>query len=292
MSVRLESEQTENVLKETLSMKIDDRVTIIVGSCDAYRDIVEYYLYFLKSNWMECRYRILIAMEEANVDSDIAETIKNGASSTWTERIINTIKHTDSPYILLSVDDLFISKPVVQDDINAVINFIEKEKIKYYRIPTFKTSKRKKMTYPENDNAELIDNDSPYNVSIGSAIWDRNELLGILGEGTMSAWDLENYFLEQASNSCPGYKDKYVSDKRFLLNSVHMIKAGKWIPNAANMIKKLGYEVNFEKRGYVPLKNVIKSNILGIGGRICPKSMRWLVKKTLRNFGIKFATNY
>lgn len=273
-------------------MKIDDRMTIIVGSCDAYKDIVEYYLYFLKSNWKECRYRILIAMEEADVDSDIAETIKSGANSTWTERIINTIKYTNSPYILLSVDDLFISKPVMQDDINEVVDFIEKAKIKYYRIPTFKTSKRKKTTYSGNDNAELIDNDSPYNISIGSAIWNRNELLGILGDGTMSAWDLENYFLEQASKSCPGYKDKYVSDKRFLLNSVHMIKAGKWIPNAANLIKKLGYEVDFQKRGYVPLKNVAKSYILGIGSRICPKSMRRLVKNVLRKFGMKFATNY
>lgn len=272
----------------------DERLTIIVGSCDKYKDIAEHYLRFLRKNWPQCPYRVLVAMEEEKVDANLAETVLNGKGATWTKEIINSIARTSSQYILLTVDDLFISEPVDGTAMEDVVDFIEKNKILYYRIPKFIELKsgKKHPPYPGSHYAVRIPKNSAYNVTIGSSIWERSELLRILGDGTKSAWDLEDSFLEQAANSHEsGYLEGYASDSRLLLNSIHAITAGRWIRRSVKQLRKLGYNLDFDKRGYVSQKNTLRSAVYRIAGRICPIRMRKTVKKFLKKVGFKFVTN-
>jgi len=272
-------------------MNYDNRMSIVVVSCDAYQDIAEHYVSFLRLNWPDCRNKLLIGMEEKIVSGIDVNTIVCGRNSTWTERAIKAINKANTPYIMLSVEDLFISKPVNDQEINIALDFIENENIKYYRIPVFKLKNKKEVTHPTNGNVELIAKNERYNVSIGTAIWEKNELLKILGDGNKSAWDVENYFLERANESGSGYFDNYVSDKRFLLNTVHMIKSGKWIPKSTRIISKLGYEINFLERGYISFSDRIKLNgLYSWASRRLPVKLRRIIKKIMSFFGFHFAS--
>lgn len=272
-------------------MTIDNRMTIVVVSCDAYLDIVEHYVKLFRLNWPNCKNRLLIGIEEKEVLGENVQSILCGRNSTWTERAIKAIKSTQSPYILLSVDDLYISKPVVEENIQKALDFIESEGVKYYRIPVFRFKNKKEITHPTNVNVELISKRERYNVSIGTAIWDRNELLNVLGDGSKSAWDLENYFLDLANQSGPGYIDNYVSDKRFLLNSLHMIKSGKWIPKSSKLLSKMGYKINYLERGYISFIDRIKLNrFYSWVSRKTPTKLRKFVKRIMSFFGFRFAS--
>lgn len=271
---------------------MSEKMSIVVVGCDAYSDIAEYYLWFLHKNWSDCRYPIYIATETHNFKDEKANNVICGKGSTWTGRAIQAINSTDSQYILLTVDDIYISEKVDSAKFEEILSFMELEKIKYYRIPVFRTTSKFEKAYPENENAEMIPTKKPYAVSIGTAIWDRNEILRILGDGTKSAWDLENDFSEMSIGGNGEYIDKYVSDKRFLLHSVHMVKAGKWIPKAANLMNQKGYEIDYSKRGFIPRNQVVKYQIYAFGSKICPPSMRKWVKAALSKIGFKFATKY
>jgi hypothetical protein len=272
-------------------MEHNERMSIVIVSCDAYKDIVKDYIYYLRLNWPGCENRVLVALEESSIDEVKIDSISCGANTTWTQRAITAIRKANTPYILLSVDDLFISKHVNNQDIVKALDFMDQEEIKYYRIPVFKIIDKSVPTYPGNKNTELIPRNKRYNVSIGTAIWRTSELLRILGGGTMSAWDLENYFLEQTFKGEPGYIDKYVSDKRFLLHSIHMIKSGKWIPSSIKRMSKLGYNVDYKSRGYISFKDRLRINkIYSWASRKFPYWLRRVVKTIMSKFGFKFTS--
>lgn len=271
---------------------INKQMSIVVVGCDAYSDIAEYYLQFLRKNWPDCPFRVLIATESHNFSDGEVANVLCGKESTWTGRAIQAIISTDSPYILLTVDDIFMSDKVDTNEFLNILRFMEEEKIKYYRIPVFRTTKKYEQTYPGNSNAEMIPTNKPYAVSIGTAIWDRTEILRILGDGSKSAWDLENDFSEMSLRGNGDYIEKYVSDKRFLLHSVHMVKAGKWIGKAAKIMEEKGYDIDYSKRGFIPKSLAFKYDMYAFGSKICPPFMRRGVKKFLSGLGFKFATKY
>lgn len=266
-------------------------MTIVVVSCDAYKDVLEKYLFFLHENWNDCKYRILLGLETQPIEDAVAESVLCGSDSTWTKRVIECVSKTDSKYILLSVEDLFISEKVNSQTIDEIIDFMEKENIYYYRIPVFKFNTKDTKTYPGYPNVELIESNRRYNVSIGTAIWNRDELLRILGDGTMSAWDLENYFLQKAEKAEAGYLEKYVSDSRYVLHSVHMIKSGKWIPSSIRRMEELGYSIDYKERGFISYTDRLKLNkIYSWCSRNFPTWLRNPVKKVMATFGFKFAS--
>lgn len=270
----------------------DKRMSIIIVTCDAYSDIVDYYLHYFETNWPDCQFETYIAEEKINHNSHIAKSIICGSNTAWTARAKKAIAVCQSPYILLSVDDLFISKKVRSEEFTKILDFMGENGIKYYRIPTFKTTKWKYPTYKDNINVEKIPKGKAYGRSIGTSIWERGELLDLLGDGTKSAWDLENEFCREANESKYGYYESYVSDRRFLLNSVHMIKGGKWIPKSIKKMKRLGYSINWETRGVLPLKERIRIWVYGTLGRLCPQQLRVYMKRILGKVGFKFATKY
>lgn len=267
-------------------------LSIVVVSCDSYKDIVNQYIKFFQTNWTDCKYPIYVAMEDLTIDNNSVISVKCGSESTWTERAIKAIKLAESQLILLSVDDLFISEKVDSESFCEIIEFIKQHNIKYYRIPVFKPSGKTKKLYLDSKNVEMIESNKRYNVSIGTAIWDRNELLRILGDGTMSAWDLENYFINRAEKAKPGYLDGYVSDSRLLLHSVHMIKSGKWIPSGVKEMQSKGNEIDLGDREFISFSDRLKLNKVYTWCSLhFPTNLRNLVKKIMRKMGFKFASN-
>lgn len=274
-----------------MSTNTNPKMSIVVVSCDAYQDIAAYYLHYLSVNWSDCPYPVAVAMETVDLHSPVAQTLVCGADTTWTQRAIQAVQAMPGKYILLTVDDLYMSKPVSSAEFDKVLDFMEKEDIRYYRIPTFHATRQKPVSYPGNDNVEQIPKNRVYGVTFGSSIWAREELLKVLGDGSRSAWDLENDFSAAAVNAGEGYLEKYVADKRRLLHSVHMAKGGKWLPDAVKTMKKLGYDdIDYSKRGMIPLATNLRFKVNMVATGLCPTRLRKPLKKFLKKLGFQFAT--
>ncbi len=274
-------------------MSPDNDMSIVVVSCDKYLDIAQFFLYYLGINWPNCKYRIFIAEEECNLNSDIAEIVLCGKNTSWTRGAIEAISRTKSQYILLTNDDYYIYEKVNNSEIDEVIKFIKENDIKYYRIPAFKQKNRKYAQYKNNKNVEMIPKNKAYAVSIGTSIWKRDEILKILGDGTKTAWDIENDFSRQSADSIDEYYINYVSDRRNLLHYVHMATWGKWIPWSAKVLIKHGYnDINYSKRGFISKRECIKIKLYEFATRIVPTKMRKNIKRVLSMVGFKFATSW
>ena len=269
----------------------DPRMTIAVISCDNYQDVVGYYLDFVSKNWSDCPFDIVVATEELDLHSEIAKTLRCGTNTTWTKRAIDAINSCESKYILLTVDDLYMSEKVDSEEFIKILDFMDSHSITYYRIPWHLANNKRYKTHPDNSNVNMIPKNMPYGRSIGSSIWERNELLELLGDGSMSAWELEEFFSrEAAQNIGGGYYEHYVADKRYLLHSIQMVSQGKWEVDSVKRLHELGYDIDTSKRGFLSSKVYLRRKVIGTLGTICPVKFRKPIKKMLSKLGVKFVT--
>lgn len=271
---------------------IDDRMTILVVSCDKYKDISDMYFHYLRVNWPDCNFPLVIATEEADCADKDVKVIKCGKGVLWTKEVLMALNEIDSELVLMTVDDLFISHKVDNEAIKTALDFMYKHNLKYYRIPKGKRKAKKEDLYPGEKNISRIRKDIVYSVTIGSSIWRKDELIRVLGDGTKTAWELEDQFSEAAANGNRGYYDGYVTDIRPLLQCAHMVTAGKWIPKGVKDMEKYGFHIDTSKRGMLTLWESQKMSLYGVATKITPKRLRKPLKIVLSKIGMKFATKF
>ena len=267
-------------------------MTLLIISCDNHKDVVEQYMHYLRINWPDCAFSVVVATEDCDISDSDSTIIKCGKGVLWTKEVLIALNHIDTKYVLMTVDDFYISRKINSEIIFDALSFMENNKIKYYRIPRADRSIKKKDLYPGQTYVSKVRKNVPYSVSIGSAIWEKEELISILGDGTQSAWQIEDHFTKIAIDSGPGYYDGYASDARSFMQCAHMVTNGKWIPSGLRLMKKRGYIVDLGKRPILSKREVFSMNIRIFATKITPKRLRVCIKKFFKGFGVKFASNH
>lgn len=94
---------------------MNDKVTILINSCDKYKSAWEPFLDLFSIQWPNCPYKFLINSETViyNGKHKAVETLcPNDKTLTWTQRFKYALNHIDSEYVLCFIEDYFLLKPV------------------------------------------------------------------------------------------------------------------------------------------------------------------------------------
>ena len=271
-------------------MKYRQDMAIVIVSCDAYLDVMKEYMRYFKMNWPDCPYELIVVTETLNLKDDRVYCITAGNDIPWTKRAILGINSTNCPYILMSMDDGFLSEKVNTEEVVEIVDFIKNNSIKYYRNPKRKYKCKKNPVFASRNNVYKIRKNEIYGIDFGHNIWERNTILSLLGDGTKSAWQIEEYLNEIALNSEPGYYEDMVSDKNNFLHIIETVSGGKWMPTEINRLKNLGIPVNIGKRGVLPKSDSVRRKIHQIASSVVPPKQRKNVKRVLSKLGYKFVT--
>lgn len=272
-------------------MNYSNKMAIVVVTCDENTDVILEYLRYFDMNWSDCPYELIVATESASINNSKARVIQAGENARWTKRAILGINSTSCPYILLTMDDGFIAEKVDTNEVEEILSFIKEHKIKYYRNPKRVYNFKKNPVFSDRNDAYRIRKNQIYGVNFGHNIWDRDIILELLGDGSKSAWQIEEYFNELALDSEAGYYDDYVSDKNNFLHIVETVSHGKWMPKEIKKLEKLGIPVNKGSRGVLPMSDSIKRFCVDIAYHIVPSKYRKGIKKRLSKIGVKFVIN-
>ena len=267
----------------------EDSLTIIVSSPDSYRDVFNNFLRFFKLNWPDCPYRLVLTTNSILCEDSAADTVFNDSGCNWCKRVLNAVEHTASPYILTFVDDDYISAPVDTKAVREIIFTMEKNSIRYCKRPV---ARPKQPLYNAIPHLHSISYREPYGLTLGTAFWHRDFLVKQLSDGSMDGWALENKWLEDTLDSPDGYFEGCVVDDRNLLNIVHCVSKGKWIPGGLKKMRESGCEVDTGTRAILPKKNTNINNIKCSIGLCISTRNRLRIKKVLRKLGMKFTTDY
>ena len=267
-------------------------MAIILPACDQYLDVVSEYMRYLRINWDDCPFEIILVTETEAFNDPRVSSYTTSKTTEWTGRVLEGLKHTNCRYALVMIEDAFFSQKVNNQDIYDILDFIKKHGVKYYRNPKKTHVKTAENAFDDFEYACKIKKDAIYARSLGIDIWDRNALLETFGDGTMSAWDVENYFLSSSMNETDGYYEDWVSDTRNFLHVIETVAGGKWIRSAIKNFEDLGTPVNLGERKLNPVSDEYRRRIHSIANRIVPKEKRVSVKRLLSKVGFKFATKY
>jgi len=273
-----------------LEKQYNERMAIVIPACDKYLDIVSEYMKYLRANWSDCPFEIILVTETQQYSDPRITSFVTSATTNWTGRVLEGIKHTNCKYILTTVEDAFIAKTVNTQDIFDILDFMDKHKIAYYRNPKNGHIRTKENSFGDFEYACKIEKDGIYSRTLGIDIWNRQALIDLFGDGTMTAWDVENYFIEYAVKSESGYFEDWVSDSRNFLNVIETVSKGKWFPSAIKEFKKLKEPISIGNRGILPTSDTVQRRIHNSMNHVVPKKLRKPLKRILTRLGFKFAS--
>lgn len=105
-------------------------ITIIVSSCDKFKDAWEPFFVLLEKYWPNHPRKILLNSESVLYSGSFqgVKTVLNTHNESWSERIRNTVKQVDTEYVLFFLEDYFIWDYVKEDVFDSAVQIMHNDK--------------------------------------------------------------------------------------------------------------------------------------------------------------------
>jgi hypothetical protein len=233
--------------------------TLLVSSCDKYKDAWKPYFILLKKYWPEVvNYEIVLSTESEILDdyNDLnINYFHYPEPATWSKRLKECLKSIDTKYIVFSLEDFFLQSRVDDQEIIRCIGYMENDpKIAVFYFMKVLDSYRE-SPYPNYFEATA---DLKYRINAQVGVWNREILISILDEKE-NPWEFEIEGSKRLINSDLKFYCHKKADKCLNLNGPfpyimgwqngYGISQGKWMWNNKKLFRKNGIKVNFSNLG-------------------------------------------
>ena len=263
---------------------MNSRLSIYVSSPDSYSDVFAIFYTAFKKYWNNCPYEFVFATNTQKYDG-IRCLCNNKTGDTWVERTIAALPHICTKYILLMCDDLIITDYINNDEINKILDYMECNNIKYCRLKPLRFGKGIK----ELSSVCYVNKQTPYAVNLQIGIIRKDYFAELLGDGSISAWEIENVLNKQSSTSNEEYYKDIISVNRPIIPFVHGVWKGKWIRSSYTYIKMCYPDYSFE-RPILPFYTDLKIRAIDFIEKNVSFSTRRRIKSILMKLGMSFST--
>lgn len=253
------------------------KLGVYVNSFDGCADLWDSFFMLVKKFWNDCIYSIYLVnnSKEYKYPGVNINIVHTGPEKNWVDRTARSLNMIDEKYVLFMLEDYFISKKVVNDDIEEILNYMEDNDVYYYQLST---------GYP-NDKGSIRVNagtQREYPISLQPAIWKRKKLLDLLSEmDGVSPWEVESYLNLKYKSNLMGIHGAY-RDTRDLLGYKNGVLRGKWILDTIKYFKKYDINFNLGNREIMSRKDSFKYDMANIFSRYMPGLIKRVVKKVFK----------
>lgn len=243
---------------------MNDKIAILVNSCDLYEDAWEPFFKLFKIQWPDCPCNIYLNTENKDYTCDFlnVKTIKTSDTAPWTARIKAALDEIDSDYILFMLEDFFLLEQVNSSKFDAIMSEIKKDSnvgfiffsprgVKYdieYKVGTVFT-----------DVSKFAD----YRVNACLGLWRKDFLLQMLYlDG--NPWEFEHNATRLSWLSkyrCCVINPEFASTFSYsiLISEGYGITQRKWLPKNKELFDKYNINVNFAGLGILEKKQSTKA---------------------------------
>lgn len=167
---------------------LKNRLTLLIHSCDKFSDLWDAHIYLLNKNWADRGIDTIVATDNESPKSyDGVRIISAGEGKEITERTAFVLPQIKTDYILITLDDYFLTSPISSDRIDRLVDIMEEESLDYMRL--FYRPKKKKYRSQYKD-VYYYDMNGDYVVNLYSGIWRKDFVEKTLGE-RLNAWEYE-----------------------------------------------------------------------------------------------------
>lgn len=213
--------------------------TLVVSSCDNYSDLWKPYFSLLSRHWPDVPFPVALITEEKRPDFPGVRPLCVGANLDWSTRLKRSIDAVGTPYVLLTLEDFFIRRPVDSARILALFDEMQRRQLKMLRL----IPRPGPTTAVQNREYGAIEPGTPFSVSTQAAFWDVDTLRRLIVPGE-SIWEFElNGTMRKTDQH--GFAAVW---RDALPYRHHVVERGKWFPWSAWRFGRLGIGVDLSRR--------------------------------------------
>lgn len=218
-------------------MKPDGKkYSILVNSCDEYKDAWPMFFYILRETWDDELPAVFLNTESENyVDGNIDVHVLNSKSIHWGERLIEAVEKIDSEYILFMLEDFYYEEPIKVSEIERCIRLLDANRkvLSIQLVPAGEIAKIDCKQMEEVAPGIVKRNiKGAYTIIAGPTLWRRSELLK-LTKPKDTPWGWEAFGscrLRLYGKEVWAWKN-WINDPIFVYDIKHggAIHRGKWV---------------------------------------------------------------
>ena len=209
------------------------KIAFLIVSCDKYSDLWVPFFTLLDKYWPEIYYKKYLLSNSKEFSWPGVNQINIGEDISYSDNLLKCIDHIDEDWILLWLEDLFLSSPVNTTKLDRIISVFTKNESGYLKI-----APDMPLSYTDDEIGELPKG-IKYRSAIGATLYHRSTLKKLLSPG-FSAWDIDK------SNSSDSLDDPFYafspeSSKELPIKYINTLIRGKWSKTSIKFLKKEGF---------------------------------------------------
>ena len=218
----------------------DPTCSVLVVSCDRYSDLWQPFFSQFWRYWPDCPFPVYLGVNQKPYSSARVRVIQAGEDRSWTSNLRFFLNQADSTYVLLLLEDFFLSKAVRTSEIRRQLAALDDLQGAMLRlIPNPPPNSRISGYFSFGGIHPL----APFRVSAQAAIWNRTKLLDLLDDRE-NPWEFESNATVRSRRQTDGFFCTY----RPMIRYRHVIERGEWFWTAARFYKKQNIGCDFEAR--------------------------------------------
>ena len=236
-------------------------VSVLVGSCDKYADLLPPFLTLFRKFWPDCPYEIVL-VTESDPHLPFDRTIACGSGKNWASRLVEALDAVDTPYVLMLCDDYYLEAPVDTALIESRLEEMKRARAVNLRmIPNPRPTENNSVEFSSDLRSYRIG--AAYSVATQAGLWDRG-FLKHLATGKTSIWDFERLgSFEKRDERFPLLVTK---KKEFpFIDAVHK---GYWEKAGVRVLRENAIEYDFRSRSTPPaaiwMKEALKVAVFAV----------------------------
>lgn len=251
-----------------------DDLTVLIIGFDGYKDVWDHDIELMNKYWPN-RPKTYLANSELKPDYSNVEIVNAGPNSEWSKKVQVALEKIETPYVMLLLEDFFISDYVDNNQINRAMDLVEREKIKFYQlhVQLIRQTWEKGKAYNGDKRVLIVPSDKKYGINLQAAIWNKAYLQEVVGTGNYNAWEFEVNQLGTKNYNAD--RIEYLIDTRNMLNITHGIVQSQYLRSAKRKLKKLGIIIPESERKQLSVRADFKYVLKLFMYSVTPK---WLVK--------------
>lgn len=162
-------------------------LAVLVLSCDAYKDLWQPYTQLYDKYWKNSTLATYFCSDTLCINHPPFIDIPVGTPVEWSQRLLSAVNQIQEEYVLLLLDDYYITKPVLEEKLLESVEVMKKTDAVYCRIYPCPPPSANLPGYPEYG---IIEKGTEYRASTQATIWKTSVLRDFIIP-TESVWDFE-----------------------------------------------------------------------------------------------------
>ena len=254
---------------------MEERYTIVVSSCDKYKDLWDPFFKILEDEWDGVENIPIVLNTESEsykydgLDIRTFCLFKPDEQVSWTRRLRETLEKIETKYVIMLLDDFFMMGKVKSEEIQKHINWMERNnRISVFSYMETFTPNIKDGRYDGFERRPLV---GTYKFNCQAALWRKTRLISYLDHDE-SAWEWEALGNWRSYRHPFHHFYSYDVNRDYVFPYIYKAEGvnfgglglfrGRWyLPYVEPLFEKHGIHMDFSQRGVITdeeLSEIIK----------------------------------